>query len=252
MLNTATERKQKAENQLKELLGANEVGIRGNRIITWKTTIQERLDSKLLKAEQPELFKQYLNQISFRKFMEERIIDINHQLQRTSDTSYLIESTKTNAGTRRLPMTEDVYTMFKTILENRPTNLPEIMIDGYCGFLFRDKNGMPEVAMHWEHRFKNAVQRYNDIFKLQMPSITPHVCRHTYCSNQAKSGMNPKTLQYLMGHSDISVTMNTYTHLGMDYARDEMIRLEELEQARKEIEKTKETALMQQDMFKAI
>lgn len=67
-----------------------------------------------------------------------------------------------------------------------------------------------------------------------------------------KAGMNPKTLQYLMGHSDISVTMNTYTHLGMDDARDEMIRLEELEQARKEIEKTKETAPMQQKMFKAI
>lgn len=36
-----------------------------------------------------------------------------------------------------------------------------------------------------------------------------------------KSGMNPKTLQYLMGHSDISVTMNTYTHLGLEDARGE-------------------------------
>ncbi|MER2235614.1 MAG: tyrosine-type recombinase/integrase, partial [Candidatus Limivicinus sp.] len=42
----------------------------------------------------------------------------------------------------------------------------------------------------------------------QMPNITPHVCRHTYCSIQARAGMYPKTLQYLMGHSDISVTMN--------------------------------------------
>lgn len=50
--------------------------------------------------------------------------------------------------------------------------------------------------------------------------------------------MNPKTLQYLMGHSDIGVTMNTYTHLGLDDAKDEMIRLEELEQARKELDKT--------------
>lgn len=145
--------------------------------------------------------------------MENRIIDINHQLQRTSDMRYLIESTKTNAGTRKLPMTDDVYQMFKTILESRPDNLPEIMIDGYCGFLFRDKNGMPEVAMHWEHRFKNAVTRYNEIFKLQMPSITPHVCRHTYCSNMARAKMNSKTLQYLMGHSDISVTINiSYGH----------------------------------------
>ena len=55
-----------------------------------------------------------------------------------------------------------------------------------------------------------------------MPSITPHVCRHTYCSNMARARMNPKTLQYLMGHSDISVTMNTYTHLGLEDAKDEI------------------------------
>lgn len=184
--------------------------------------------------------------------MEEHIIDINHQLQRTSDMRYLIESTKTNAGTRKLPMTDDVYQMFKNILENRPDNLPEIMIDGYCGFLFRDKNGMPEVAMHWEHRFKNAVNRYNEIFKLQMPSITPHVCRHTYCSNMARARMNAKTLQYLMGHSDISVTMNTYTHLGLEDAKDEMVRLEELNRAREEVEKTSGGVPMERGMFRVV
>lgn len=86
-----------------------------------------------------------------------------------------------------------------------------------------------------------------------VPYLTrPHVCRHTYCSNQARAGMNPKTLQYLMGHSEIGVTMNTYTHLGLDDAKDEMIRLEELEQARKEIDKTNGEKPMKQIMFKAI
>lgn len=47
--------------------------------------------------------------------------------------------------------------------------------------------------------------------------------------------MNPKTLQYLMGHSEISVTMDVYTHLELDDAKDEIIRLKELEDARKEI-----------------
>lgn len=55
-----------------------------------------------------------------------------------------------------------------------------------------------------------------------------------------------------MGHSDIAVTMNTYTHLGMDDARDEMIRLEELEQARKEIEKTKGDIPMVKEMFRVV
>ena len=93
-------------------------------------------------------------------------------------------------------------------------------IDGYSGFLFYDDNGRPLVAMHWQHRFNHMVGRYNDIYRVQMPNITPHVCRHTYCSNMAKSGMNPKTLQYLMGHSDIGVTLNTYTHLGLEDAED--------------------------------
>lgn len=80
----------------------------------------------------------------------------------------------------------------------------------------------------------------------------PHVCRHTYCSNMARAGMNPKTLQYLMGHSDIGVTMNTYTHLGLDDAKNEMIRMEELEQARKEVDKTEDKKPMKQNMFKVV
>lgn len=80
-------------------------------------------------------------------------------------------------------------------------------------------------ALHWEHYFKHIVDKYNSIYKVQMPKVTPHVCRHTYCSNMAKSGMNPKTLQYLMGHSDISVTLNVYTHVNFDDAKAEIARL---------------------------
>lgn len=53
-----------------------------------------------------------------------------------------------------------------------------------------------------------------------MPKVTLHVCRHTFWPKMAKSGMNPKTLQYIMGHSDISVTLNTYTHVNFDDAKD--------------------------------
>lgn len=97
------------------------------------------------------------------------------------------------------------------------------------------------------------MNRYNQIYRVQIPNITPHVCRHTYCSNMARAGMNPKTLQYLMGHSDISITMNTYTHLGLDDAKDEMIRLKELEEARREVEKTTEKPKpANQNMFRAV
>ena len=65
-------------------------------------------------------------------------------------------------------------------------------------------------------------EKYNKIYKVQMPDVTPHVCRHTFCSSMANSGMNPKTLQYIMGHSDIGVTLNTYTHIGHEEASKEM------------------------------
>ena len=83
-------------------------------------------------------------------------------------------------------------------------------------------------------------------------NITPHVCRHTYCSNQAKAGMNPKTLQYLMGHSDIGVTLNTYTHLGLEDAAEELRRMEEAEAARREQEKIEGKAVFSQKMFTVV
>ncbi|MCI7351301.1 MAG: YqaJ viral recombinase family protein [Ruminococcus sp.] len=67
-LSEITERKQKAENLLKDMLGNNEIGTSGNRVISWKSISQERLDTKALKANYPELFKEYVNRISFRKF----------------------------------------------------------------------------------------------------------------------------------------------------------------------------------------
>ena len=183
---------------------------------------------------------------------ENRTINIDHQLQRVGMKIH-IETTKTNAGTRKIPMTEEVYRCFQAIIEDRETPRTEIMIDGYTGFLFLDKDGLPLVAMHWEHRFNHMVNRYNEIYKIQMLNITPRVCRQTYCSNMARSGMNPKTLQYLMGHSEIGVTMNTYTHLGLEDATDELRRVEDLNRAREEIAKaTRENNTVSQLSFKAI
>ncbi len=154
-------------------------------------------------------------------------IRVDHQLQRKRDMEYIIEDTKTKSGERYVPMSQQVVECFRRVIANRKTPKQEPMIDGYTGFLFLDKNGMPMVALHWEHYFKHILNKYNSIYKVQLPKITPHVCRHTFCSNMAKSGMSPKTLQYIMGHSDISVTLNTYTHLTFDDAKAEFDRVAE-------------------------
>lgn len=159
-------------------------------------------------------------------FENSRII-VDHQLQRTRDMKYIIEDTKTESGERMVPMTSEVKEAFQRILANRKNPKVEPMVDGYSGFLFLDKNGRPMVALHWEKYFQHIREKYNKIYRVQMPKVISHVCRHTFCSNMAKSGMNPKTLQYIMGHSDISVTLNVYTHLNYDDAEEEMQKVVE-------------------------
>lgn len=151
-----------------------------------------------------------------------RKINVDHQLQRKRNMEYIIEETKTEAGVRQIPMTDDVYECFQRIVANRKKPKVEPLIGGRTGFLYLDKNEMPMVALHWEKYFQHIREKYNSIYRVQMPTITPHVCRHAFCSNMAKSGMNPKTLQYIMGHSDISVTLNTYTHVKFEDAEEEM------------------------------
>lgn len=152
-------------------------------------------------------------------------IRVNKQLQRGSDMRYYIERPKTKNGERYVPMSEEVKGCFKAILQKRANPPIEPIVDGVSGFLLLDKNDMPKVAMHWEKYFQLSLRKYNSIYKNELPKITPHVCRHTFCSKMARKGMDPAKLKYIMGHSDISVTYNTYTNLGFEDVRDDMLRM---------------------------
>ena len=169
-------------------------------------------------------YKTVINILKKDPFGKQRI-KVDHQLQRTTQMQYVIQEPKTESGIRYVPMSEEVAACFRRIIANRAMPDVEPMIDGHVGFLFLDKNERPMVALHWEKYLQHIVEKYNKIYRIQMPKVTPHVCRHTFCSNMAKSGMNPKTLQYIMGHADISVTLNVYTHVQFDDAQAEMLRL---------------------------
>lgn len=91
------------------------------------------------------------------------------------------------------------------------------------------------LAYQWEKKFQRSVEKYNSIYKVELPKIMPHICRHTYCTNMAKSGISVKTLQYLMGHADIATTLNIYTHLKLEDAKDELEQLKVREQLKKEM-----------------
>ena len=169
--------------------------------------------------------------------LDEKTINIDHQLQYTGGKGVYVEVTKTNAGTRVLPMTDEVYEAFKRIISSRKTPKVEQMIGGYTGFLFLNDKGKPIRTYYVEKKFQHAVAKHNKIYKEELPTITPHVARHTYCTNMAKKGISVKTLQYLMGHSEIGVTLNVYTHLKLEDAKDEVKRLEVEEEIKREMNK---------------
>ena len=143
---------------------------------------------------------------------ERRCVYIQRQLCRTADKPYFIETPKTKAGIRTIPMSETVFLAFKRVIQNRKTKGIEKMIDGHIGFVFLDKSGMPKVGMHLENYMRNMHRKYLKLYGRALPSITPHVLRHTFCTNMQRAGIDVKSLQYLMGHSNVSVTLDIYTH----------------------------------------
>lgn len=153
---------------------------------------------------------------------EARRIKVERQLTRTRHCKYYIEKPKTASGERYIPMTEQVCQAFQNVVQRRKQPKVELLIDGHTGFLFLDKDGKPKVAMHLEHVMKRIVDRYNDTHEDKLPSITPHVLRHTFCTEMANSGIDLKSLQYLMGHSDVGVTLNVYTHASYERAESAM------------------------------
>jgi integrase len=100
------------------------------------------------------------------------------------------------------------------------------MVDGYADFLLLDRNGKPKVNLHIENTTLRTTQKYQKLHPDKpLPRITPHVFRHTFCTNMANAGMDIKTLQYVMGHSDVSITLNVYTHANFDRAEEQMAKI---------------------------
>lgn len=152
-----------------------------------------------------------------------RIINVDHQLIKVSKIGYVVQPPKSENGIRQIPMSDEVYRAFKNILKNRKIQ-KDFVIDGYKDFLFINRNGNPQVSVNYEAMFRNLIDKYNSKNKEQLPRITPHVMRHTFCTRLANAGMNPKALQYVMGHSNITITLNLYAHASLETVKSELQR----------------------------
>ncbi len=151
---------------------------------------------------------------------ENHTINIDHQLLRNQE-GYYIETPKTKCGIRKVPMSEEAGKAFQRVLKRKKTG-KGIVIDGYRNFLFLNQKGMPMTACYYTSTLRNIVKKYNKCHDEPLPKITPHILRHTFCTRLAQKNMNPKNLQYIMGHSSIMITLNLYAHASQTGANMEM------------------------------
>ena len=147
---------------------------------------------------------------------DRRCIHVRRQLCRTAEKPYFVTPPKTKSGIRNVPMTDAVYMALMRVVKARTAPKVELLVDGHSGFLFLDKSGMPKVAMHLENYMRGLQARFEKAYGKPVPRITPHVLRHTFCTNVQQAGLDVKSLQYLMGHSNASVTLDVYTHSSFD------------------------------------
>lgn len=166
--------------------------------------------------------------------LEKRTISVNHQLlygtNEKSNSNFYVEELKTESGLRTLPMSEEVCNCFRNIINNRKKPMTEMVVCGLSDFIYLNKKGRPSREADWWRCLKRICKKYNKAHTDKLPDITPHTCRHTYCSRMANKGINPKALQYLMGHANVNVTLNIYTHTRFEDVCEEINRIEQTAQ----------------------
>ena len=166
--------------------------------------------------------------------LKNRRVSINKQLMHNSaDSSLIITPAKSVSGNRVIPMTDGVYSCFQHLIENRPDlgNEEPICYDGqgnaYSGFLFfRSKSHIPVYHSGLYTILQTCIRKFNAVNSDNpIAPFGPHVCRHTFATNMQH--LPPKTLQYILGHSDISITMGVYVDAQIDAGQLDFINTTE-------------------------
>lgn len=128
----------------------------------------------------------------------------------TGKYNYHIMRPKTVAGIRTIPMFNDVKEAFKILYAQRiKTNT----IDGYSDFVFYNSARNPYTAGFIFDTIQGIVTDHNREREIQIPKISPHTFRHTFCTRLCEIEPNVKLVQEIMGHKRISTTLDVYTEI---------------------------------------
>lgn len=161
-----------------------------------------------------------------------KTVRINHQLiykKRDGEYRFYADSPKTDAGVRVIPLTSIALSALseQRRMQFEKGQRTDVEIDGYSDFVFSTKNKNPIMPSAVNNVLLNIVNALNrDYPGENFPRVSAHILRHTGCTRMAEAGIDPKVLQYIMGHSKISVTMEIYNHVSEERNRREIEKLE--------------------------
>lgn len=174
--------------------------------------------------------------------MEKRMIDINHSLTyyaRRDDSfvcEFKVSKPKTEAGIRIIPMMEPVYQVLQEEYDRQTEEgFCESVVDGMTNFVFTNRYGNPHNPASINRAIKRIVDAHNAEEQIKakrekrepviVPRFSCHIFRHTFASRFCENETNVKVIQEVMGHSDVSTTMNIYAEVNNQVTRESLDNL---------------------------
>jgi len=134
------------------------------------------------------------------------------------DKQWRVNTPKSKAGFREVPLTEEALRILKGVKEKR-SGLDVIPMQ-YHDTVFLSKNGIPILPTTYNNALRSICKRTG------IPQISMHILRHTFATRCIEAGMQPKTLQEILGHASIEMTMDIYVHVMKDTKLKEMSEIE--------------------------
>ena len=162
--------------------------------------------------------------------LKRRVINVNHQFiqgDKNSRTAYHIDVPKTSSGIREVPISDDLYVLLKELKETTYFDSMKFgtNVDGYSGFVVHTRTGLPILTARINEYLKIVVKTYNDSHDDQLPNVTCHICRHTFCTRLAELNINPNALQKIMGHSSYRTTADVYISTECEFVNEEFFKV---------------------------
>lgn len=149
-----------------------------------------------------------------------RTISIKRSMEfRYENQKFVIGEPKSKSGYRTIPMTQTAYDILK--VKEREKHTRKVVDFRYKDFVFINKTGMPTKNSTYDSTL------YKLADKACIPRFSMHTLRHTFATRAIEAGMKPKTLQEILGHANIGITMNLYVHITEDEKEKEIKKFEQ-------------------------